>query len=117
MTSKVYDALKFFALVLLPGTGALYFGVAEIWHLPYAAQVVGTITVFDTFLGLVLKKSSSNYQSEMSNAPVVGSLKVYTDFDGVPTGRMGLPGGAFDGVIFEDKKIVALRVQREIEQR
>lgn len=117
MTSKVYDTLRFFALVLLPGSGALYVGLAELWSLPYAAQIAGTIAAVDTFLGLALKKSSSNYQDQISNAPVVGNLKVYTDLDGVPTGRMGLPGGAFDGVIFEDQKLVTLRVKREVERR
>lgn len=117
MTSKVYGALKFIALVLLPGTSTLYVGLAEVWDLPYVVQVVGTIAAVDTFLGLIVKKSSSNYKEQLQDTPVVGNLKVYTDLDGVPTGRMGLPGGAFDGVIFEDQKLVALRVKREIERR
>lgn len=117
MTSKVYDAIRFMALVALPGLGALYFGVAQIWGLPYAEEVVGTITVVDTFLGLVVKKSSTEYLKQNELAPVISSMKLYTDLDGVPTGRVKIPGNAFDGVMFEDGKLVSLRVKREVEQR
>lgn len=117
MTSKAYDIFKFVALVLLPGAGALYFGIAEIWGLPYAAQVVGTITVVDTFLGLAIKRSSTVHRRENDLAPVISTMKLYTDHDGVPTGRFKIPANAFDGVMFEDGKLVSLRVKREIEQR
>lgn len=58
-----YDALKFVAQILLPALGALYFGLAAIWGLPAAEQVVGTVTVVDLFLGAVLGLSSKQYKS------------------------------------------------------
>lgn len=61
MTNKTYDVLKFIAQILLPAFGALYFGLAEIWNLPYGEQVVGTITIVDTFLGALLGVSSNTY--------------------------------------------------------
>lgn len=61
MSDKVYDILKSIALIWLPAIGALYFGLAGIWGLPYAEQVVGTITVIDTFLGTVLGISTHYY--------------------------------------------------------
>lgn len=63
LSSKAYDKLKFVAQILLPGLGALYFGLAAIWGLPAAEQVVGTVTVLDTFLGLFLGVSSKRYQN------------------------------------------------------
>lgn len=116
VTSRAYDILKFVALVLLPGTGALYFGVAEIWGLPYAAQVVGTISAVDTFLGLLLKKSSSSYKEMLDSPPVLGDLYVRTDYDGVPTGNFRLSAN-MSNVIFEDGKFAGLRIKREIEKR
>lgn len=58
-----YNRLKFVAMVLLPALGTLYFTLAQVWGLPYAEQVVGTIIALDTFLGLVLKVSDVKYEA------------------------------------------------------
>jgi len=62
MSNKVYDILKFVAQIILPALATLYFALAGIWHWPYAEQVVGTLTALDTFLGVILGISTSNYQ-------------------------------------------------------
>jgi hypothetical protein len=61
MSNKVYDVLKFIAQILLPAIGTLYFALARIWNLPYAEQIVGTITAVDAFLGALLGISSAQY--------------------------------------------------------
>lgn len=61
MSDTTYDVLKFIAMILLPALGTLYFGLAGIWGLPYAEQIVGTITVIDTFLGTILGISTHYY--------------------------------------------------------
>lgn len=61
ITGKLYDRLKFLALVVLPALGALYFGLAQIWGIPSAEKVVGSITLLDAFLGAVLQMSSATY--------------------------------------------------------
>ena len=61
MSNKVYDVLKYIALILLPALGTLYFALAKIWGFPYAAEVVGTISAIDAFLGALLKISTDNY--------------------------------------------------------
>ena len=61
LSNKVYDALKWIALVFLPALGTLYFGLAEIWGLPLGGQIVGSITVVDTFLGVLLGISTAQY--------------------------------------------------------
>lgn len=61
MTNKTYDIMKFVAQILLPALGTLYFALAGIWGLPYAEQIVGTITAVDTFLGAILGISTANY--------------------------------------------------------
>lgn len=62
MSNKVYDVLKWIAMYLLPALGTLYFALSGIWNLPYGEQVVGTITAVDTFLGVLLGISTSQYK-------------------------------------------------------
>lgn len=62
MNNRVYDVLKWIAMILLPAIGTLYFALAGIWNFPCAEQVVGTITAIDTFLGVVLGISSAQYK-------------------------------------------------------
>lgn len=65
MSNKVYDILKFIAQIVLPALGTLYFTLSQIWGLPYGEQIVGTITAIDTFLGALLKLSTSAYNKEL----------------------------------------------------
>lgn len=68
MSNKVYDILKWIALVVLPALATLYFALAGIWNFPYGEQIVGTITAIDTFLGALLGISSINYaKKEVKN--------------------------------------------------
>ena len=62
MSNKVYDVLKWIAMVALPAIGTLYIALAGIWGLPYGEQIVGTITAVDTCLGVLLGISSVQYQ-------------------------------------------------------
>lgn len=63
--NKTYDVLKWIAQILLPALGALYFGLAQIWGFPYGEEIVGSIAVIDTFLGVILGISTSNYNNKM----------------------------------------------------
>ena len=65
MSNKTYDILKWIAMYLLPAAGTLYFALAGIWGLPYGEQVVGTITAVDTFLGVILGISTSQYTDKV----------------------------------------------------
>lgn len=62
MSNKVYDVLKWIALIVLPAIGALYFALAGIWGFPYGEEIVGTITAIDVFLGAVLGISNVQYK-------------------------------------------------------
>lgn len=64
MSNKVYDVLKWIAMIGLPALGTFYFALAGLWNFPYAEQVVGTITAIDAFLGALLQVSSSNYKKK-----------------------------------------------------
>ena len=62
MSNKMYDILKWIAMVVLPGIATLYLSLAGIWGFPYGEEIVGTITAIDTFLGVMLGISSAQYK-------------------------------------------------------
>ena len=64
MSNKMYDVLKWIALVALPAVATLYFALAGIWGFPYGEEIVGTITAVDTFLGVLLGISSVQYSKK-----------------------------------------------------
>ena len=64
MSNKIYDVLKWVALIVLPAIAVLYASLAEIWGFPYAEQIPETITAIDLFLGVVLGISSANYNKK-----------------------------------------------------
>lgn len=74
MTNETYDRIKWIALIFLPALGTLYYAVAIIWNLPYAEEVVATITAIDTFLGALVKYSADKYYTNM-----LGDYSGYSD--------------------------------------
>lgn len=68
MSDKVYDILKWIALILIPAIGTLYFALAGIWGFPYSEAIVGTLTAVDTFLGAILGISTSMYKKNQNES-------------------------------------------------
>lgn len=66
LDDSTYQFMKWVAQIVLPALGTFYFAVASIWGLPYAEQIVGTITAVDTLLGALLGISSANHNKEQS---------------------------------------------------
>lgn len=64
MSNKVYDTLKWVALVGLPAVTTLYLTLATIWGFPYAEAIGATMGAVDVFLGAVLGISSISYKKE-----------------------------------------------------
>lgn len=65
MSNRLYDTLKWVALVLIPALGALYFGLSKIWGFPMGEEIVGTLTTIDTFLGTLLGISNVKYKNAL----------------------------------------------------
>lgn len=65
-SNKAYDIMKFIAQILLPALGTLIFSLSSIWGIPYAEQIVGTITAIDVFIGVILGISTKNYNAEQA---------------------------------------------------
>ena len=64
MSDKLYNVLKYIAMIFLPALGTLYFAISAIWGLPYGEEIVGTITAVDTFLGALLGISTKQYNKK-----------------------------------------------------
>lgn len=77
--NQAYDALKFVAQILLPAVGVAYYGFAGIWGLPQADEVVGSILVIDTFLGVFLAFWKAKYDN--SDAAYDGEVILTPDHE------------------------------------
>lgn len=74
LSNSVYEKLKKSSLYILPAFAALYFGLAQIWGLPKAEEVVGSVACLETFLGAVLGISNKQYQN--SDAKFDGQISI-----------------------------------------
>ena len=61
-SNRLYDVLKWIALVLLPACATLYGALAPTWNWPFAEEIVYTITAVDAFLGCLLGISNLQYK-------------------------------------------------------
>lgn len=61
LPSKVYDVLKFILQLGLPALAALMFGIASVWGFDWGDKVVGTISVIEVALGILLGISSKKF--------------------------------------------------------
>ena len=64
---KVYDVLKWIALIALPAIATLWYTLGKIWGFPYLAEVEASIIAVDTFLGAILGISNLRYQLKMES--------------------------------------------------
>lgn len=64
LPDKVYDVLKWVALIFMPAVEILYSKLAQIWGLPYGEQIVATIAAVDLFLGVCLGVSTLQYNKK-----------------------------------------------------
>ena len=61
-SNETYDILKEIALTILPAISVLYATLGKIWGLPYVGEIPATIMAIDTFLGVCLHISNSEYK-------------------------------------------------------
>jgi hypothetical protein len=61
LPDRVYNILKWLALIALDACGALYLTLATIWGLPYGKEVNETFHAIATFIGLLIGVSTIAY--------------------------------------------------------
>lgn len=64
LSNKLYDVLKWVALVALDAVGLFYQTISAIWNLPYGDQVLATCVAISVCLGTLLQISSSKYKGD-----------------------------------------------------
>ena len=64
MPNKMYDVLKWIALVALDAVGLFYQTLSAIWNLPYGDEVLATCVAVSVCLGTLLQISSSKYKGD-----------------------------------------------------
>lgn len=96
LSGKAYDFCKRLVQVILPALGSFYFGLAELWNLPHADKVTGTILLVTTFLGICLGISHAQYYNggaaydgkmvtSLADGKTTYSLEVDVPIDDIPT--------------------------------
>lgn len=109
LSDRTYNFTKRLVQVILPALSSLYFGLAAIWGLPAAEQVVGTLAVVTTFLGVTLGISSREY--EASGAAYDGNMLVTETPDG---GKNFLLELESDPAELENKKAITFKVSSSV---
>ena len=66
LSDKVYDILKWVAMIVIPALATAYVGLAGIWSWPFANEVAKTAAVVDTLLGALLGISTAQYNKEVN---------------------------------------------------
>lgn len=59
--NKTFDILRTICEIALPAISAAYFSLADIWGLPYADKVTGTISVIIMFIGAFINAERISY--------------------------------------------------------
>lgn len=65
LNDKVYDVLKWMALIAIPAVGVFYSAMAGAWDLPYADAISQTCNALAVFIGALIGVSSINYTSSI----------------------------------------------------
>lgn len=61
LNNKVYDALKWIVMIVIPAVTTAYVGLAAIWGFPFAEEVAKTSSVICALLGALLGISTAQY--------------------------------------------------------
>lgn len=61
MSNKLYDILKWVALIALDAIGLFYSTLATIWGFPLGDEVLATCAALSVFIGALIGLSSAQY--------------------------------------------------------
>ena len=64
LSNKVYDVLKWVALIALDAIGVFYSTISDIWALPFGDEVLKTCAALSVLIGTLIGVSSIKYKRE-----------------------------------------------------
>jgi len=67
LSNKVYDTLKYIALIALPALCVLLTSLGDIWNIGIMPKIVASVSAVDAFLGALLLISTAKYWKEQQN--------------------------------------------------
>lgn len=67
ISNKVYNVLKWVALIAIPAFETFYWSIGNIWGFPYVEQIVGTMSAVGTLLGALIGVSTVMYNKAKSD--------------------------------------------------
>ena len=62
---KVYDILKWIAIIALPALAPFVRGMCNVWNIPYGEQISDTIMLLNSLLGALICVSTVGYQRSL----------------------------------------------------
>jgi hypothetical protein len=67
LPNKLYDVLRWVAMLFLPALAILVQTIFRIWGLPYGNEITASIVAVNAFLSAILGISSISYQKNKKN--------------------------------------------------
>jgi len=64
LSNRLFDVLKWVAILFLPALAILIRTVFAIWKIPYGEEISSTVVALQVFLGAILGVSTLNYNKE-----------------------------------------------------
>lgn len=68
LDNKVYDVLKWIALIAIPAFNVAYSTLAPLWGLEYVAQITGTLNVVATLIGTLIGISTAKFNKDKAQS-------------------------------------------------
>lgn len=69
LPDKIYNILKWVALICLPAIATFCGVIGKVWDLPYTAEIVTTITAMATLVGALIGVSTISYNKGSKDKP------------------------------------------------
>lgn len=66
LSDKVYEVLKWLALIAIPALGEAYVRLANVWNLPYGSQINETALIITFVLGVLIGISTVQYNKNIN---------------------------------------------------
>ena len=66
LPDKVYEVLKWLALIAVPALGEAYARLANVWNLPYGSQINETALIITFILGALIGISTVHYNKQLN---------------------------------------------------
>lgn len=67
---KMYDVLKWIALIALDAIGVCYKTLAMIWGWPFGEEVLSTCAALSVLIGALIGVSTAQYYKDLGDAPI-----------------------------------------------